>query len=155
MRISIIIFFMSIIFGCKENTAQKINTKTRPVQQPMVQDCMDKKDREKIIEAIVSTPDFQMFLHPKIEGRLPVKLVKNEFVTSDLIIYSNGLKVQFVDSLELPEGSQHRITIGDIDCSGSKISYSVYYPIEGAIISGKVYKNHKEWVATETTWGEI
>ncbi|MFC4220014.1 hypothetical protein ACFOWS_07710 [Flagellimonas marina] len=116
---------------------------------------MDKKDKEKIIEAIMATPDFQMFLHPNIEGRLPVQLVKNEFITSDLNIFSNGFQVQFVDSLTLPEGKEHQITLGKIDCTGSKISYSIYYPIEGVIISGKILKKDGSWIAIETTWGEM
>ncbi|MEZ4968912.1 MAG: hypothetical protein R2814_04485 [Flavobacteriaceae bacterium] len=132
-----------------------INPKKEPIRQFLVQECLDKKDKEKIIETIMSTPDFQMFLHPNVEGRLPVQLVKNEFVTSDLNIFSNGFQVQFVDSLTLPEGKEHQITLGNIDCFGSKISYFIYYPIEGVIISGKILKKDSSWIAIETTWGEM
>lgn len=158
MRIFLLAFymiFMVSVFSCKKNKPSVINHKTQTNQPSLVQECLSNKDKANIIEAILTTSDFQMFLHPNLKGRLPIKLVKNQFVSSDLKIVSNGVQVQFVDSLTHPEGGEHQITIEDIDCSGFKILYSVYYPIEGVIISGKILKKGDSWIAVETTWGEI
>jgi hypothetical protein len=80
--------------------------------------------------------------------------VKNDFITDDLKITSNGQEIEYRDSLDLPFGKVHRINITDIDCEARKFSSSVFYPIEGAIIQGDVAKINSAWVASVTHVGE-
>lgn len=115
--------------------------------------CFTKKEKEEIIHTILQNADFQMFLHPHVEGRLPIKLVKNEFVTPNLEIESNGYQVVFKDSLILPDGAIHRIRIVEKDCKKKRVSYSIFYPIEGAVLTGNVFKSDSLWLTSDTNWG--
>ncbi|MBC8770015.1 hypothetical protein H4O18_18595 [Arenibacter sp. BSSL-BM3] len=94
-----------------------------------------------------------MFLHPSVEGRLPIKLLENEFITPDLKIESNGYAIVFKDSLNILEGTTHRIRFSDIDCENKRVSYSIFYPIEGAILTGNVVNSDTLWYAEHTNWG--
>lgn len=152
MRINILILLILVI-GCR-NASKNSHEQTSGTLKIQENNCLTVIDRQLILKSILSTEDFQMFLHPNTEGRLPINLVKNEFVTPNLDITSNGRKVVFCDSLTLPDGREHRITIRQLDCKSKSLSYSVFYPVEGVIISGIVNKVNDSWVASETTWGE-
>jgi hypothetical protein len=147
-----IVFILINLFGCKEKKNTKVIEKNNVVNIDN-SNCFTVKEREKILEAIIETPDFQMFLHPEVEGRLPVQLVKNEFVTTDLFMKNNGYKVQFRDSLILPDGMMHRIRVTNIDCEEKRLQYSVFYPVEGAVITGSIYKLDSIWKVEDTNWG--
>ncbi|MBD1259903.1 hypothetical protein HZY62_04835 [Maribacter polysiphoniae] len=143
-----IFFVFPLFIGCKEKT------KVRPEENIGGSAiCFTKSEKEKIITTIFGTPDFQMFLHPNVEGRLPIQLVKNEFITPDLRIESNGYAIVFKDSLVLPEGTIHEIRIIDQDCEKKRVSYSIFYPIEGAVLTGTIIKSDTLWLVQDTNWG--
>jgi hypothetical protein len=143
------LFFISIVSNsCKDKLNARLEVSTLAPSN-----CFSKSEKEKIITTILETPDFQMFLHPTVKGRIPVQLVKNEFVTPDLEIESNGYKVVFKDSLILPEGTVHWIRFSDEDCSNKKVSYSIFYPVEGAILNGTVVKLDTLWLVENSNWG--
>lgn len=146
-----IFFSITILFACKDfkNRPEKMDVNVIEKKDS----CISKTEKERMIEAILRTPDFQLFLHPKVEGRLPVRLQKNEFITRDLEIKSNDLAVIFEDSLDLPYGSIHRLRITDMDCENKKFSYSIFYPIEGAVITGTVRKADTSWLIVNSNWG--
>lgn len=139
---------------CKQptNSKQKI---VLEAEMPVQKDCFDKSTKETILTAILRTETFQEFLHPELEERLPVRLVKSDFITDDLQILSNAQKVGFRDSLGLPKASVHRITIKNVDCENKTLEYSIFYPIEGVIIGGYVEKKNGEWTANVSHVGEM
>ncbi|MDO6602288.1 hypothetical protein [Arenibacter palladensis] len=143
-----LIFIALVHISCREKIKVEIKENNLEANQ-----CFTKGEREEIIKTIIETSDFQMFLHPNVKGRLPVQLVKNEFVTSDLKIKSNGYQVIFRDSLILPEGTIHRIRMEEEDCKSKKVTYSVFYPVEGAILTGTIVKSDTKWMAENTNWG--
>lgn len=143
---------MTVLMGCnylknqgKSSDVMTLEHKTDP--------CPSKNEKEKMLETILGTPDFQMFLHPEVDGRLPVRLLINEFVTEDLELKSNGLPVLFEESLSISHVSVHRLRIIEADCKNQIFSYSIFYPIEGAIITGTAKKNDTTWLITDTNWG--
>ena len=146
------VIFITILFCCKDvkNQEQKNDAYNTERKNDF---CMTKTEKEKLVETILNTEDFQMFLHPDVEGRLTVRLQKNEFITGDLNIKSNGLPVILKDSLDLPYGSVHRLRIIFMDCENQKFSYSIFYPIEGAIITGTIKKTDTLWLVSDTNWG--
>ena len=149
----IILSLLFIAIGCK--TEKKTESIRQEGQEEVtVNPCFKKSEKELAIASILKTEEFQTFLHPEVEGRLPIHLVKNDFITADLKITSNGQEIQYRESLDLPEGKVHRIKITNIDCENREFSYSVFYPIEGAIIQGDVSKINSEWVASVTHVGE-
>ncbi len=157
MRTFIFISFVYLtvtILGCKRSVSKLESPKDTYDFNPVETKCLDKNDKEKLLESIFETEEFQMFLHPEIKERLPIRLVKNEFITSDLVIFSNGQKVQLVDSLILPIGTQHRVKLIKKDCNRGIVEYSIFYPIEGVVISGSAQKKGDSWTTYETTWGE-
>ncbi|MGI9545604.1 MAG: hypothetical protein ACR2MM_00085 [Flavobacteriaceae bacterium] len=142
-----------ILSGCKDlgKTEKPIDDLNAAQKNEL---CLSKEEREGLIKAILNTPDFQMFLHPDAEGRLPIRLVKNEFVTPDLNILSNDQRVIFEDSLFIPNGSVHRLRIVKKNCENKKFSYSIFYPIEGAFLFGDIMKSDTLWLIENTTWAE-
>ncbi|MFX0555928.1 hypothetical protein ACOCEA_03980 [Maribacter sp. CXY002] len=74
-------------------------------------------------------------------------------MTPDLFMKSNGHNVQFMDSLILPDGTMHRIPVTNIDCEEKRVQYSVFYPVEGAVITGSIFKLDSIWKAEDTNWG--
>ena len=126
------------------------------VTETKVDSCFLKQEKENIIKAILNTSDFQTFLHPELKERLPIRIRKNEFITCDLTIESNGFKVIFIDSLNFDDNLYtHNVNLKDLDCKQKIISYSIYYPIESASINGVVQKTDKLWIASVTSVGEI
>ncbi|MHA7832518.1 MAG: hypothetical protein ACX93O_15590 [Flagellimonas sp.] len=150
-RLSIIIS-ISVLLGCN-NLKKKEKAKEIDIIESKDDLCLSKNEKEKMLETILRSPDFQLFLHPEVEGRLPIRLQKNEFVTENLKLKSNGLRVVFEDSLDLPYGNVHRLRIVDKDCKNQKFEYSIFYPIEGAIITGTAIKSDTIWLITNTNWG--
>ncbi|TKD65911.1 hypothetical protein [Flavobacterium sp. ASW18X] len=148
------IYLTLFLLCCKRNTSNFSDSILQPAPLDIVKKCFTKQDKENILESIMGTEEFQMFLHPEIDGRLPILLVKSEFISTDLELFSNGQKVEYVDSLNLPNGRQHRIKLLEMDCEKNIIKYSIFYPIEGAIISGSVKKKENIWVPFNTSWGE-
>jgi hypothetical protein len=142
------LLLLFIFFNCKEK--KKVDYQENKTSEDV---CFTDREKEGIIKTILETPDFQMFLHPDAKGRLPIQLVKNEFVTPNLEITANGLPVVFRDSLILPEGAIHRIRIIHQDCQKKEVAYSVFYPIEGAVLTGIISDSNSIWIASDTSWG--
>jgi hypothetical protein len=142
-----------MISGCK----QKANSSISPIienPQSRIDSCWSKKDKQMILTAIIGSKDFQYYLHPENETRLPILLSSNDFVTKDLEIFSNGQKVVITDYNPDPESRTHKITMNSLNCEKELLSYSVFYPIEGAVIEGTVKKISDRWVATVSHVGE-
>ena len=152
--ITVILFFSIILVsGCNLKTNEK-NDENSLEKKNINTICFTKKEKELSLKKIFSTTEFQTYLHPESEGRLPIQLVTNKFITPDLQISSNNQKIIFKDSLVLPYGRVHKISIDSINCNKKSFFYSVFYPIEAAIIQGKVTKNDSVWIATVTHVGE-
>lgn len=149
-RILIFLFLSFLLaLGCKD-AIQKNDKASDSIS--MSQFCLDKMDKSKAITSILATEEFQKYLHPKAEGRLPVQLLQSRLITEDLKLYSNGLLVQVVDSMtELV----HRIRIDTSRCKDRILEFSIYYPIESSALQGFTKKEHGDWKATVTGEGEV
>ncbi len=139
--------------GCKNAGKTKAENSGSKEKSETTKNCFSKIEKEKALETILGTNDFQMFLHPEVEGRLPVKMVVNEFVTPDLKITSHERPVVFKDSLILPYGDILRLRITEMDCTKMVFSYSIFYPMEGAVLTGTAKKVKSEWEVQDTNWG--
>lgn|GEM_PF-3613838 len=116
--------------------------------------CFKNSEKVALIEEILSTQDFQIFLHPELSERLPIRLSKTEFIDKNLNIKSNNQKVLIQkDSVEFSEHTVH-IKISKIDCKAKSLRYSIFYPIEGAIIKGNTRKSNEGWVVAVSQVGE-
>ncbi|MFC4220016.1 hypothetical protein [Flagellimonas marina] len=151
-KVTFSIMILAILCNCKEKREEvdKIEVQQK---SNITENCLSKNEKEKMLEKILKTYDFQLFLDPEVDGRLPVRLQKNDFVTEDLELESNGFPVVFEDSLDLPYGNIHRLRIIDRDCENQKFGYSIFYPIEGAIMTGTVSKSDTTWLITDSNWG--
>lgn len=125
---------------------------TNPLQKSTSQPCLDIQEKTEALESILATEDFQIFLHPEIADRLPVRIMKTDFITNDLKIISNGQPVEVVDSAtELV----HRIRIDTSGCEEKLLRFSIFYPVESAHIAGFAKKEENAWGAVVTGVGEI
>jgi hypothetical protein len=140
--------------GCKDSVKKNFSEE-KILEVKNNKSCFSKTEREKVLKSVLSSKSFQKFLHPEAINRLPIRIIKNDFITSDLRLESNGYNVILVDSSNLGDDLAHRIKFYKIDCNEKKLNYSVFYPIEAASISGEVYKSNSLWLNSVTSVGEI
>ncbi len=147
----ILLLLTILILGCKDNVETNLSSQDSGV---LIQECFSKLDKENALQAIFENQDFQTFLHPEIEDRLPLKIVKTQFITKDLGIYIKDNKSLITDSTDVSEATV-RLKIENKNCQSKKIAYVLFYPIEGAFVKGEVIKNDKIWVVNVESSGEI
>lgn len=149
-RILIFLFlFFLLAISCRDANP-KNDKATDSISTSQV--CLDKIDKSEAITSILDTEEFQKYLHPEAEGRLPVRLLQSRFITEDLKLYSNGHSVRVVDSMaELV----HRIRIDTSRCRDMILGFSIYYPIESASVQGFTKKEQGNWKVTVTGEGEV
>ncbi|WP_189606393.1 hypothetical protein [Salinimicrobium marinum] len=60
---------------------------------------LNSQDRnlEEAFQLVLDVPDFQMWLHGEIPERIPLKLIKNEFVSDQYDLKKFGERVRIVD----------------------------------------------------------
>ena len=152
MKKYLIIVALFIFFGCKEKRERdNIKNDDRTSDQENMQKCLSNSDIEEIVFSILNTQRIQNHLHPDFKGQLPIKVLENEFIASDLEVISNGYGIIIVDSLNLTDNT-FRIAFEEVDCK--KLNFNVTYPIEGQIyFSGFVVKSGLEWIASITHSG--
>lgn len=152
MKKYLIIITLFVFFGCKEKSKRdNIKNVDRTSSQENKQKCLSNSDMEEIVFSILNTQRIQNHLHPNVEGQLPIKVLENEFITSDLEVVSNGYGIIIVDSLNLTDNT-FRIAFEEVDCK--KLNFNVAYLIEGQIyFSGFVVKSGLEWIASITHSG--
>jgi len=152
MKKYLIIIALFVFFGCKEKSERdNIKNDDRTSSQENKQKCLSDSDIEEIVFSILNTQRIQNHLHPDVKGQLPIKVLENKLISSDLEVISNGYGVIIVDSLNLTDNT-FRIAFEEVDCKN--LNFNVTYPIEGQIyFSGVVVKLGLEWIANITHAG--
>ena len=132
-------FFILIALGCKERPEQNkgvLQSKTTT----------QSSDFEEAIQLILDVPEFQMWLHGEAPERVPLKLVRNEFVKGEYELEKFGERVRIVDSATIKkEQIPDAIRIKRLNSAKDTVQFSLYHPIEGAVMQGRLYKRNKQW----------
>jgi hypothetical protein len=141
------VLFLLLLSNCKINTEEVIDVEGKDiVDDHFIDECLTPKDREFILKEIVQSSDFQLYLHPELLERLPVRVAKNRPFNNEISVESNGYRVQFVDLNRAFTDDIHRIEIIELDCEKGLLTYAVKYPIEGVFIDGTIIKKKDVWI---------
>lgn len=110
---------------------------------------LNQTDKETVLKMILSHPDLQMFLHPEVAGRIPVKVMGDSQFNNDLQIVMFGEQVQFVapgvDTEAVPVWE-----IVDFTRSGNGVfRFMLRYAIEGVRVEGAIKRSGSSWQFTE------
>ncbi len=132
----------------------KTNVEKTEIHELVYQDCFSKEERSGAISSILKHKKFQFFLHPEVRGRLPVRLLKSEFISADMDMTINGKRVILESNLD-EESSTVSIRIDSLDCDLKKFNFYLYYPIEGAVIIGTSQLIDEKWIIKIITSGEM
>lgn len=110
---------------------------------------LDEKDpeteKEKIIEMIINYPEFKMYLHPEVPGRVPVVLMKNDIATGEFSIKCCGRRVEYIsekDSAFIKSRNYIKFTEYKF-ISSSELNVGFSYPIEGIRCEVNLKKDSK------------
>lgn len=94
--------------------------------------------KEKILETILSTPEFKKYHHPGLKNRTPLYLLNHgQFDNVKL----SGVKV--VDDTVGTKGNY--IEISKLVIKKREAEFDLYYKIENVNMGGRLIKKNKEW----------
>lgn len=110
-------------------------------------------ERQDIIEEILSTKDVQTYVQLYIREKLPIQIIKNEFISENLKIFTNNQEVEIIGKNSNSDLA-FELTFQEIKCP-TKLQFSVWLDYEHASIRGFVLKKDKKWIAEITSHGII
>jgi len=129
---------MIVFFGCSKDTK-----KTKPHSKVLHSDCLNVQDKAKILELILTNNKVNKFLHLDLKGRLPVKIIENDFfntiplvINEESVIYTNNYE-EHDDAII--------VTLKDIDCRNKILKFNFFSKIENVSINGKAEFENK-WI---------
>lgn len=105
-------------------------------------------DIEIILSKILRHPDFEKYIHPEENGRLPIKIVTTEEIGTHLSLSQYGEKVIFLESIS-EAGNSPSIQIESFEIEKNKANFSILYPIEGIRIKGVAELNNNNWIFSD------
>jgi hypothetical protein len=110
---------------------------------------------EELIQKILDLPKWQWVYHPEVEGRLPVKMLKNDLVSDTLKLTKFNQRVQILPMEELvAQKTKAYIEIKVLKLRLDTVDFYIEFPTEGAFANGQFLTKNKEWVIGEYTVGE-
>jgi len=83
-------------------------------------------DIEIILSKILGHPDFEKYIHPEENGRLPIKIVTTEEIGTHLSLSQESFEIE-----------------------KNKANFSILYPIEGIRIKGVAELNNNNWIFSD------
>jgi hypothetical protein len=102
---SLFIIIFLLLFGCKNETESR---------------------EEKCIAMILSQPGIQPFLHPELEGRIPIVILKNEYTKSCSNFFQAGkYNCMIVDLEDLATPAFFEFTRKKFSSFGVEFNYNV------------------------------
>jgi len=131
-----------------EKKVDSINQNINP------QICFNNKEKEKILNKILATNDLQTYLTPLHTRSLPVEILTNEFITSDLEIRTNGQTVILRDTINKSDRT-FKFSFPKINCEKQILEFTIWYEFEHADIVGKAINLNNEWVIEITGHGIV
>ncbi|SDQ11914.1 hypothetical protein [Flagellimonas zhangzhouensis] len=134
-----LLLFSLSLMACREKSSNDL--KNGAISNGK-KECLTKEKKEAVVSEILYTDNIQRYLHLELAERLPIRLVKNGFI-SDLSTFnlSQGVKVEIVDSI--PKKETNLILSIKLDsCEWKKGSFYFYSPIENSEVNGEIiYKD--------------
>lgn len=94
---------------------------------------MDEKSTDNIIELILDHEDVQQYLHPELSSRLPIKIVTNNLLATEVNIRKHGHLVLFTENQTSPPYFE----IVKYEKNGNSIYFNIRYDVEGVTIEGE------------------
>ena len=87
----------------------------------------------KVIELILDHDEIQQYFHPKVENRVPVRVVTNNLIPANITISKFDEPVMFLSkALENPN-----LEIVTFTHNSDSVEFLIRYDVEGVTISGK------------------
>lgn len=103
---------------------------------------------QELIQKMLDLPQWQWVYHPEVNGRLPVKMLKNDFVADSLILIKFNQKVQIgVDT----RNTKEYVEIEKLKIKDDTAYFIMEYPSEGAVANGHFIKRNKVWMIDKYT----
>ena len=105
---------------------------------------MINSEKEVLFKMILDHPDFQQYLHPELEGRVPLKVKSNDELGTDLSIEKFGQAIRFVDAVDSDENTP-LLDVVAFNISGKQVRFDIRYEIEGVTLRGMLEQDAGEW----------
>ena len=123
----------------------------RPAPPKPAQD--DVGDEQPVIAAILQHEGLRAFLHPEVEGRVPVVLSESNLVTAPLDLTMFGQPVRVVS----PGAAQPLapvIELTSLERSATGAVIAIRYAVEGVSGQARLSREGSKWVVTEMNLSE-
>ena len=104
-------------------------------------------NNQDVIQVLLNLPDWQWVYHAGSKQRLPIKLLKNDIISSDLKLKKFGQPVMILSMKQLNElNAEAYVCITKLNLLHDTVYFSMNYPYEGAFADGILIKKGK-WIA--------
>lgn len=137
IKIILYIIFIALLLAC--------TSKTETHSEEII---LNTYDKENVFKIIIDHPDVQIYFHPEIEGRTPLKVKSNESLGTDLTLEKFGQPVEFIPFTE-NASSMPLLEVKLFDSDKDRIAFELYYEVEGVTIKGTAIKNASQWLLSE------
>lgn len=105
---------------------------------------MSNVDKEIILDMIIDHQEIQNYLHPEVEGRIPLVIKCTDSLGTDLSIEKFGKPVKLFNSLNQIENSPYFEVIS-FEFDSKNALFEIDYAIEGITIKGVMEKKNSKW----------
>ena len=105
---------------------------------------MKPADKERLFKMILDHPDFQQYLHPELEDRVPLKVKSNSELGTNLSIEKFGKAIEFVNSINSIEITPI-LEVISFNIGNNQVSFEILYEIEGVTIKGILESDTTQW----------
>lgn len=145
----LLLSYMVLLVGCKTNVKNETEAPELTYKH-----CLSKEEKAGVLRSILEHKKFQYHLHPKAPGRLPIRLLKSEFISEDLDIVVNEKRVIYDNHFD-EKSNVVTIRIDSLDCDLKKIHFFLYYHVEGLVIIGSSQLIDEKWIIKIIRSGEM
>lgn len=104
-------------------------------------------DKTEIIQTVLDHPEMEEFLHMELENRIPLYILKNEYISEKLNLTKGKHKVVIVEDTTGTKGNYIKMT--DLTVKDRKAEFSLYYKIENMEMSGRLQKEDGKWTVSK------
>jgi hypothetical protein len=105
---------------------------------------MSSADNAAVLKMILDHPDLQQYLHPEVEGRVPVRIKSNDALGTDVSVEKFGKPVAFVTTAAATEDAPV-LDVKAFDVAGDTVTFRIDYAAEGMTAKGELEKTGGQW----------
>ncbi|MEZ4968913.1 MAG: hypothetical protein R2814_04490 [Flavobacteriaceae bacterium] len=154
LRSFVATLFLIVFLSCKgKRDENRSKTEINVGPSTSVINCWNNQERQDIIEEILSTKDLQTYVKLFIREKLPIQIIKNEFILEDLKIFTNNQEVEIIRKNSNSDLA-FELTFQEIKCP-TKLQFAVWLDCEHASIKGFVLKKDEKWITEITSHGIV